>query len=134
MSVRFHATKAAALLAALAATALFAPSAASAEDQPVLIFGEVANVRTELVSFARLDLASQRDQKRLRSRVLAAVERVCLRDTGRDGLQDRDYYACESASMGAASTQIAEAVARASNLALGGGAPLAAMAIKVSAR
>ena len=126
-------TKAAAVLSALAATLLLAPGAASAEDRPVFVYGEAANARTELVSFARLDLATERDQKRLRNRVLAAVERVCLRDIGRDGLQDRDYYACASNSMGAASSQIAAAVSRASNLALGG-APIAATAIRVSAR
>ncbi|MDP1908288.1 MAG: UrcA family protein [Hyphomicrobium sp.] len=88
-----------------------------AEDRPVCVYGEVASARTRLVSFARLDLATERDQKRLRHRVLAAVERVCLRDIGRDGLQDRGYYACESNTMSAASPQIAEAVSRASNLA-----------------
>lgn len=132
MSVHLNITKTAAVLSALAATLLLAPGAASAEDRPVFVYGEVANARTELVSFARLDLATERDQKRLRNRVLAAVERVCLRDIGRDGLQDRDYYVCESNSMGAASSQIAEAVSRASNLALGG-APIAATAIRVSA-
>lgn len=133
MSVHLNITKTAAVLSALAATVLLAPGAASAEDRPVFVYGEAANARTELVSFARLDLATERDQKRLRHRVLAAVERVCLRDIGRDGLQDRNYYACESNTMSAASPQIAEAVSRASGLALGG-APLTVTAIRVSAR
>lgn len=134
MSVKFQLTKAAAFVAALAVTAALAPSSASAQDRPVTIYGEAVNARTELVSFARLDLANARDQRRLKHRVGAAVERVCLREIGRDGLQDRDYYACEDKAWDEAAPQIAEAVSRSNNLALGGGLPLAATAIRVSAR
>lgn len=134
MSVKFQLTKAAALVAALAVTAALAPSSASAQDRPVTIYGEAVNARTELVSFARLDLANARDQRRLKHRVGAAVERVCLREIGRDGLQDRDYYACEDKAWDEAAPQIAEAVSQSNNLALGDGLPLAATAIRVSAR
>ena len=134
MSVKFQLTKAAAIVAALAATASLAPSSASAQDRPVTIYGEAVNARTELVSFARLDLANARDQRRLKHRVGAAVERVCLRDIGRDGLQDRGYYACEDKACDEAAPQIAEAVSRSGNLALGGGLPFAVTAIRVSAR
>lgn len=134
MSVKFQLTKAAAIVAALAATASLAPSSASAQDRPVTIYGEAVNARTELVSFARLDLANARDQRRLKHRVGAAVERVCLRDIGRDGLQDRGYYACEDKAWDEAAPQIAEAVSRSGNLALGGGLPFAVTAIRVSAR
>lgn len=133
MSVHVHFTKAAAILSALAGTVLLAPSTASAEERPVFVYGEAANARTELVPFASLNLATARDQKRLRHRVGAAVERVCLRDIGRDGLQDGGYYACESNAWGAASPQIAAAVSKASDLALNGGSPIAATAIIVSA-
>lgn len=134
MSMKSQLTKAAVLFAALGATASLAPSSASAQDRPVTIYGEAVNARTELVSFARLDLAQARDHKRLKARVGAAVERVCLRDIGRDGLQDRDYYACEGNAWNAALPQIAEAVSRSSNLALGGSAPLAVTTIRVSSR
>lgn len=134
MSVKFQLAKAAAIVAALAASASLAPSSASAQDRPVTIYGEAVNARTELVSFARLDLANARDQRRLKRRVGAAVERVCLRDIGRDGLQDRGYYACEDKAWDEAAPQIAEAVSRSGNLALGGGLPFAATAIRVSAR
>ena len=134
MSVKFQLTKAAAIVAALAATASLAPSSASAQDRPVTIYGEAVNARTELVSFAQLDLANARDQRRLKHRVGAAVERVCLRDIGRDGLQDRGYYACEDKAWDEAAPQIAEAVSRSGNLALGGGLPFAVTAIRVSAR
>lgn len=134
MSVKIQLTKAAAIFAACAATTAFAPSSATAQERPVTIYGEAANARTELVSFARLDLANARDQRRLKHRVGAAVERVCLRDIGRDGLQDRDYYACEDKAWNEAEPQIAAAVARSSDLALGGGAAIAATAIRISAR
>lgn len=134
MSVKFQLTKAAAIVAALAATASLAPSSASAQDRPVTIYGEAVNARSELVSFARLDLANARDQRRLKHRVGAAVERVCLRDIGRDGLQDRGYYACEDKAWDEAAPQIAEAVSRSGNLAVSGGAPFTATAIRVSAR
>lgn len=131
MSVHLHVTKAAAILSALAATVLLAPGAASAQERPVFVYAEPTSARTELVSFARLDLSTARDQKRLMHRVGAAVERVCLREIGRDGLQDRSYYACESNSWEAASPQIAEAVASASNMAMNA-SPIAATSIVVS--
>lgn len=133
MSVQLNFTKAAAILTALAATVLLAPGAASAEDRPVFIYGEPANVRTELVSLAKLDLSKARDQKRLHLRVGAAVERVCLRDIGRDGLQDRAYDVCASNAWGRAAPQIAKAVSRTNDLAMSGASPVATSAIRVSA-
>ena len=134
MFVKRQITKAATILAACAATVALAPSQASAQDRPVTIYGEAVNAKTELVSFARLDLATARDQQRLKHRVGAAVERVCLRDLGRDGLQDRGYYACEDKAWDDAFPQIDAAISRSSAIALGGGAPLAIAAIRVSAR
>ncbi len=132
MNVHFQLTKAATVVAALAATVLLAPSSASAEERPVTVYAEPTVIRTEQVSFARLDLSKQRDQKRLQRKVSAAVERVCLRDIGHPGLQVRDYYACENKAWDAASPQIARAIASASDLALNG-TPIAATAIRVSA-
>ena len=134
MSSYLPSIKAATIAAALAATVLLAPSSASAEQGPVFVYAKPSAVRTELVSFARLALAKKRDQQRLQRKVGAAVERVCLRDIGRDGLQDRDYYACENAAWNAASPQIAAAISRASDMALNNGAPIAATAIRISAR
>lgn len=130
MSTHLHSSKSATIIAAMA---LLVPSSASAQQDPLFVYGEQSAVRTELVSFARLALAKKSDQKRLQRQVGAAVERVCLRDIGRDGLQDRDYYACEDKAWEAATPQIAAAVSRASNLALSGSAPIAATAIRVSA-
>jgi UrcA family protein len=86
-------------------------SPALAQEPPVVIFGEVTNANSERVAFADLDLASAKDQSRLHNRVTGAIERVCDLDLGRDGLQDRGYYACASNAWGAAAPQIAEAVA-----------------------
>ena len=133
MSSYLPSSKAATIAAALAATVLLAPSSASAQQDPVFVYAEPSAVRTELVSFARLDLAKQRDQQQLQRKVGAAVGRVCLRDIGRSGLQDRDYYACERNAWNAASPQIAAAVSRARNLALSGAAPIAATSIRISA-
>lgn len=132
MSVQSRIASIAAALAALAATASLAPSTASAQEAPVTIYGEASNARTELVSFARLDLGKASGQRRLNRRVGAAVEHVCLRDIGRDGLQDRGYYACEDKAWGDAAPQIALAIAQSGNLAQGGAASLTA--IRVSAR
>lgn len=133
MSTYLPSSKAATIIATLAATALLVPASASAQRSPVFVYGEQSAVRTELVSFARLTLSKKSDQQRLQRKVSAAVERVCLRDIGRDGLQDREYYTCEDKAWEAASPQIAAAVARASNLALSGSAPIAVTAIRVSA-
>ncbi len=133
MSIKLQLTKAATIIAACAATVAFAPSSASAQERPVTIYGESFNAHTELVSFASLDLSNARDQKRLKHRVGAAVERVCLRDIGRDGLQDRGYYACEKQAWNDAAPQIAQAVSQSGDLALGERA-IVATAIRVSAR
>ena len=85
MSSHLPIPKAATIAAALAATVLLAPSPASAEESPVTVYAEPTFIRTEMVSFARLDLSKQRDQKRLQRKVSAAVERVCLRDFGHPG-------------------------------------------------
>ena len=139
MSSYLSLPKAATIAAALAATVLLAPSSASAQQAPVFVYAEPSAVRTELVSFAPLALAQKRDQQRLQRKVGAAVERVCLRDIGRDGLQNRDYYACEREAWNAATPQIAAAISRATAMAsnigvLNNGAPIAATAIRISAR
>jgi UrcA family protein len=124
--------KTVAILSALSAGMLAAPTAAIAQERPVIINAD-PNVRTEHVSFASLDLAKPSDQKKLHFRVAGAVERVCLRDVGRDGLQDRGYFTCERNAWDGATPQIANAIARASEIALTGTSSIAATAITVSA-
>jgi UrcA family protein len=99
----------AALLSGIVAFSVCGSPAAAQE--PVIVYGESENVRTERVAFADLDLASASGQSRLSHRVGGAIERVCLIDLGRDGLQDRGYYSCASNAWGSATPQIAEAIA-----------------------
>lgn len=84
---------------------------ASAQEPPLIVYGEALGVQSERIAFADLNLASARDQARLRNRVNGAIERVCDIDLGRDGLQDRGYYGCAEAARGATAPQIAEAIA-----------------------
>ena len=107
MSVQSRFATCAAALAALTATLALHPAAAAAQDAPLTVYGD----RTILVSFAKLDLGKAGDQRRLRNRVGAAVEQVCLRDIGRGGLQDRGYYACHEQALANAQPQINSAIA-----------------------
>jgi UrcA family protein len=102
-------TVVAALLSGMAAFAYAAP--ASSQETPVFVYGEALNANIERVDFADLKLASLSGQKRLHQRVNGAIERVCDLDLGRDGLQDRGYYACADSAWDGAAPQIAEAVA-----------------------
>lgn len=132
MFANSHFAKTAAVITMALAPALGAPSMALAEERPVVIYAEPENARTERVSFASLDLTTLGDQKRLHFRVAGAVERVCLRDVGRDGLQDPGYFTCERNALGGAEPQIANAIARAQEIAMTGSSSLAATAITVS--
>ena len=100
----------AALLTGIVAFSM-AGSPAAAEGPQFTVYGEATNAQTERVAFADLNLASASEQKRLHHRVAGAIERVCDLDLGRDGLQDRGYYACSDNAWGAAAPQIAEAIA-----------------------
>ena len=86
-------------------------SPAVAQEPEFTVYGESMNAQIERVAFADLDLASARGQSSLNHRVGGAIERVCDIDLGRDGLQDRGYYACASNAWGSAAPQIAEAIA-----------------------
>lgn len=103
-------TVVAALLAGIVAFSMTG-SPAAAQDQRFTVYGEANEGQIERVAFADLDLAGAGGQARLHHRVDAAIERVCDLDLGRDGLQDRGYYACAGNAWGNAAPQIAEAVA-----------------------
>lgn len=126
-------TKLAVIISALVASVAVLPSAVSAQERPVLVNADPVDTRSERVSFAALDLSQPRDQKRLNHRVGGAIERVCLRDIGRDGLQDRSYDRCAAGAWDNATPQIASAIAMSRQLALSGGPPYVATAILVSA-
>jgi UrcA family protein len=131
MTKRFAITHSATLAALLGAALL--PATARAEDPPVIVKAEPENVRIERVSFAALDLSTAKGRKALHFRVGGAIQRVCLYELGRDGLQDRGYYSCETGAWERATPQIERAVAEAERFALGGAPTRLVGAITVSA-
>ncbi len=134
MLARFN-RKTAAVLSGVTASLLVAVPASAGQEAPVVIYGEPENVRTERVTYADLDLANRRDQRKLNLRVTGAVKRVCLFEN-RSGLQDLGYYNCADGALDEAKPQIAQAVQRATEIAMTGQSSIAAtaIAIKVPAR
>lgn len=113
---------------------LLTAQSALAQDRPVVVYADPpADVRSELVSFADLDLATAKGAKRLHYRVGKAVKNVCLFDTNRGKLQPIDYHACATGAWDDARPQLALAIDRARQLALGGQPATMATAITVSA-
>ena len=136
MLTRFNPMTAAVLSGVTASLAFAAPSSA-AQNKPVVVYaGPQEGVRTERVTYADLNLAERSDQRRLKVRVAGAVKRVCLYEDGRSGLQDRGYYGCADDARDGADPQIAQAVARAREIALTGQSsiPLTAITIRVAGR
>jgi len=128
MFARFN-RKTAAVLSGVTASLLFAASAASAQ---VVVYAQPSDVRVEHVSYADLDLANSHQAKTLEQRVAGAVSRVCLFDDSRSGLQDFGYYSCAGRAWDSAEPQIAQATARAKEIALTGQSSIAATAITIS--
>ena len=124
---------AAALLSGAAAT-FTATAPAIAQERPVIVYGEGQSMRTERIAFADLALDSVSGRKSLQQRVDGAIERVCDREVGRDGLQLRGYYACANQARADAEPQIELAVQRTKEMALFGSSSIAATAIVISAR
>jgi UrcA family protein len=127
----------AAVLSGVTASLTLAAPSSAAQEGPVMVYAEPQEgVRTVRVSYADLNLAERSDLRRLKVRVTGAVKRVCLFEDGRAGLQDRGYYGCADDAWDGANPQIAQAVARASEIALTGRSaiPLAAIAIRVASR
>ena len=128
-----YARLSAAVLSGVTASLLIATAAfAAGQQKPVVVYAEPQEgVRTERVSFADLDLNQSRHERKLNVRVASAVKRVCLYEDRR-GLQDLGYYACADDAWGDARPQIAQAVARAREIALTGRSSIAATAITIS--
>ncbi len=130
MLARFN-RKTAAVLSGVTASLFVASAAWAAQENPVVVYGESENVRTEHVSYADLDLARNKDQKKLNLRVTGAVKRVCLFEN-RSGLQDNGYYHCAGDAWDQATPQIAQAVQRAREIAMTGRSSIAATAIAIN--
>ena len=122
----------AAVLSGVTASLLVATAAFAGQDKPVVVYaGPQENVRTERVSYADLDLALSKHERKLNLRVAGAVKRVCLFENSRPGLQDRGYYNCADGAWDGARPQIAQAVARAKEMAATGKSSIAAAAITI---
>lgn len=123
----------AAVLSGVTASLLIATAAfAAAQDKPVVVYAEPQEgLRSERVSYADLDLSQPRHERKLNLRVAGAVKRVCLYED-RTALQDSGYYRCADDAWGDARPQIAQAVARAREIALTGSSSIAATAITIS--
>jgi UrcA family protein len=130
MLTRFNRT-AAAVLSGVTASLLVAASASAAQQKPVVVYGESANVRTERVSYADLNLANSKDQKKLNWRVTGAVRRVCQFDDNLR-LQYGGYYDCANDAWDGAKPQVALAVQRAQEIAMTGKSSIAAAVITIN--
>lgn len=131
MLARFN-RKVAAVLSGVTASLLVPALASAAQQEPVVVYAEQTNVRTERVTYADLDLADRSDQRKLNLRVAGAVKRVCLFENSRSGLQDFGYYGCAGDAWDGAKPQIAQAVQRAKDIAMTGQSSIAASAITIN--
>lgn len=122
-----------AVLSGVAASLLAATAAPAAQSgRPVVVYAEPQeNIRTERISYADLDLVSATGERTLFRRVGGAVRRVCLFENGRPGLQNGGYYSCADGAWDGARPQIAQAVARAKEIAMTGKSSFAATAITI---
>lgn len=109
-------------------------SVLAAQSQPVVVYGlQDENTRTERVSYADLNLANNKDARKLNFRVAGAVKRVCLYDSAQIGLRDSGYIRCSSGAWAMAKPQIAQAIARHKEISLNGSSSIAVVAITITA-
>ena len=138
MLSRFARVSAAVLSGVTASLLISSAAFAAAQEKPVVVKAEPKarmhseDTRTEYVSYADLDLAQRKDEKRLNFRIASAVKRVCLFEHGRNGLQDNGYYNCADDAWGQARPQVAQAIDRARQLAMTGKTSIAATAISIN--
>ena len=122
-------------LAIGSAALLAAGPAFAGQGKPVVVYGEaVENVRTVRVSYADLDLASAKGERELSARVGGAVQQVCLFGVDGPRLQSSGYHECAGEAWTSARPQMANAIARANEIALNGKSSIAAAAITISVR
>ena len=122
----------AAVLSGVTASLLIATAAFAAQNKPVVVYAEPQEgFRSERVTYADLDLSQRKHERKLNLRVAGAVKRVCLYED-RSGLQDLGYYRCADDAWGDVRPQMAQAVARAKEIALTGSSSIAATAITIS--
>lgn len=121
----------AAVLSGVTASLLIAGAAFAAQNKPVVVYAEPQEgLRTERVTYADLDLSQRDHQRKLNLRVAGAVKRVCLYEN-QIRQQGLGYYRCADGAWDDARPQIAQAVARAREIALTGKSSIAATAITI---
>ena len=122
-------------LAVASAILLAAGPAFAGQGQPAVVYGEESeNFRTERVDFSDLDLGTQYGERQLNRRVAATVRNVCLTDFSGSALQAADFYRCSGSAWAGARPQIAQAIARARDIAMNGKSSIAAAAITIRIR
>jgi UrcA family protein len=129
MLARFN-RKTAAVLSGVTASLLLAVPA-TADQRPVVVYGEQSQLNTERVPYGDLDLSAGPDRKLLYARVGNAVRNVCNFDTA---AIVGDYRACSTAAWKDARPQIVEALDRAGQIALTGAPATSAAALTISIR
>lgn len=126
-----HGISASFSLAAIIGMSVATSAAAAQREVSVVAEVERSDVLSERVSYADLDLASADGVRRLNFRVSGAVRRVC------DPLDERrtfsEYGSCRSFARDGAEPQIAQAVARAREIAHFGTSAIAPVAIVIAA-
>jgi UrcA family protein len=102
------------------------------QDRPVVVYAEPQEDRlTERVPYGDLNLAVKKDTRRLHRRVASAVQRICLYDGDRIGVLANGYRVCSDEAWDGALPQMAQAIARAEEIALTGKSSIAATAITI---
>lgn len=130
---RFYRSTAAVLSGVTASLLAVTAATAAQPERPVVVYAEPQeNVRTERVSYADLDLVTSSGERTLFRRVSGAVRRVCLYQNSKPGLQAGGYYRCADGAWDGANPQIAQAVARAKEIAMTGKSSIAATAITIT--
>ena len=129
MLARFNRKTAAVLSGVTVSLLLSVP--ATAQQRPVVVYGEQDQANIERVPYGDLNLSASADRKRLYARVGSAVRNVCDFDAA---AIVGDYRACSTAAWKDARPQIAEALDRAGQVALSGQPAGAAGALTISVR
>lgn len=120
------------LFGGIAATTLAVSSAAFAQA-PVVVEGQPADVPTEHVRYADLDLATESGARKLEGRVVGAIRRVCNANGNYGGTLAQVHRACRINARAQARPQLAQAIVRAGEFASAGTTSIAAAAIVISA-
>lgn len=124
------------LLAACAVTfAIFAAAApAVAKQRPITVTATADDIPVRYVTYRDLNLAMDRDEKILVTRVRYAAKDVCLGFMPVGSNIKSDFMACRATAWDGAEPQINRAVVRAREIATNGWSSIAPVAIKISVR